>query len=83
MMKRTDGARWVGGGASLMGVSVSPAVLRLGGSVGGVGKFDLAFMRENEDPCSEGGNMLGVDRDNHRSGLLGLPRISARVKVPG
>ena len=27
--------------------------------------------------------MLGVDGDNHRSGLLGLPRISARVKVPG
>jgi len=27
--------------------------------------------------------VLGVDGDNHRSGLLGLPRISARVKVPG
>jgi len=27
--------------------------------------------------------MLGVDGDNHRSGLLGAPRISARVKVPG
>ena len=25
---------------------------------------------------------MGVDGDNHRSGLLGLPRISARVKVP-
>jgi len=25
----------------------------------------------------------GVDGDNHRSGLLGLLRISARVKVPG
>jgi len=44
MMKRTDWARRVGGGASLMGVSVSPAVLTLGGSVGGVGKFDLAFL---------------------------------------
>jgi len=32
MMKRTDGARRVGGGASLMGVSVSPAVSTLGGA---------------------------------------------------
>jgi len=27
--------------------------------------------------------VLGVDDNNHRSGLLGLPRICARVKVPG
>jgi len=26
---------------------------------------------------------MGVDGDNHQSGLLGCPRISARVKVPG
>jgi len=26
---------------------------------------------------------VGVDGDNYRSGLLGLPKISARVKVPG
>ena len=44
MMKRTNGARGVGGGASLMGVSVSPAVLTLGGSGGGEGKFALAFL---------------------------------------
>jgi len=44
MVKRTNGARGVGGGASLMGVSVSPAVLTLGGSGGGEGKFDLAFL---------------------------------------
>jgi len=50
MMKRTNGARGVGGGASLMGVSVSPAVLTLGGSGGGEGKFDLAFLREDDDP---------------------------------
>ena len=25
---------------------------------------------------------MGVDGDNHGSGLRGLPRISARVKVP-
>jgi len=34
MVKRTNGARGVGGGASLMGVSVSPAVSALGGLVG-------------------------------------------------
>jgi len=50
MMKRTNGARGVCGGASLMGVSVSPAVLTLGGSGGGEGKFDLAFLREDDDP---------------------------------
>jgi len=44
MMKRRNGARGVGGGASLMAVSVSPAVLTLGGSGGGEGKFNLAFL---------------------------------------
>ena len=34
MVKRTNGARRVGGGTSLMGVSVSPTVSTLGGSVG-------------------------------------------------
>jgi len=34
MVKRTNGACQVGGRASLMGVSVSPTVSRLGGSVG-------------------------------------------------
>ena len=84
MVKRTNAARGVGGGASLMGVSVSPAVPTLGGLGGGEGKFDLSFLREDDDPGSEGRNILGVNGgDNHRSGLLGLPRISARVKVPG
>jgi len=50
MVKRTNGARGVGGGASLMGVSVSPAVLTLGGLGGGEGKFDLAFLGEDNDP---------------------------------
>ena len=50
MMKRTNGALGVTGGASLMGVSVSPAVLTLEGSGGGEGKFDLACLREDDDP---------------------------------
>jgi len=82
MMKRTEWARQVGGGGSLMGVSVSPAVLTLGGSVGGVGKFDLALLGKDENRRCESGNVLGVDGDNHRSGLLGCSRISARVKLP-
>jgi len=83
MVKRTNGARRVGGGASLISVSVSPTVSTLGGSGGGEGKFDLAFLREDEDTRGKSGNVLGVDGDNHRSGLLGAPRISTRVKVPG
>jgi len=83
MMKRTNGARGVGGWASLMGVSGSPTVSTLGDSGGGEGMFDLAFLREDDDLRCEGRYILGVNSDNHRSGLLGLPRISARVKVPG
>jgi len=83
MVKGTNRARGVGGGASLLGVSVSPAVLTLGGSGGGEGKFDHAFLREDDDPASEGRYVVGVDGDNDRSGLPGCPRISARVKVPG
>jgi len=83
MMKRTDGTRGVGCGASLMSVSVSPAVSTLGGSGGGEGKLNLAFLRENDDTGGEGGNVLGVDGENNRSDLLGAPRIAARVKVPG
>ena len=83
MVKRTNEAHGVGGRASLMGVSVPPAVFTLGGCGGGEGKFDLAFLGEDNDPCREGRDVLGVDGDNHRSGLLGLPRITARVTVPG
>ena len=50
MMKPTNGARGVGGGASLMGVSVSPTVSTLGSSGGEEGKFDLAFLRQDDDP---------------------------------
>jgi len=83
MVMRTSGARGVGGGASLIGVSVSPTVSTLGGSIGQERKFDLALLPEEEDPRSEGRPVFGVDSDNHRSGLLGVPRISVRVKVLG
>jgi len=72
-----------GSGASLSSVSVSPAVATLRAATCWEGKFHLAFLGEDDDTCGKGGNMLGVDGDNHRSGLLGAPRLSARVKVPG
>ena len=83
MVKRTNGARRVGGRAPPVGASVSPAVSTQGGSIGRESKFDPAFLREDEDPQGEGRHVLGVDCDNHRSGLLGAPRISVRVKEPG
>ena len=83
MVKCTNGVRGVGGRASLMGVSVSPTVSTQGGSGGGEGKFDRLFLREDDDTRGEAENVLGVDGDNHRSGLLGALRISAKVKVPG
>jgi len=49
MIKRTNGAPRVSGGACLMSVSVSPAVSTLGGSVGEEGKFNLAFLRQDDD----------------------------------
>jgi len=53
-VKRTKRARRVGCGASLIGVSVSPTVSTLGGSIGRERKFDLSFLREDEDPRGEG-----------------------------
>jgi len=44
MVKRTNGARQVGGGESLMSVSGSATVLTLGGSAGGEGKFDPGLL---------------------------------------
>jgi len=44
MVRRTNGASRVVGGASLMGVFVSPTVLALAGSIGREGKFDLALL---------------------------------------
>jgi len=49
MMKGTDAARRVGGAASLSSVSLSPAVLALGGAACSEGKFDLAFRGEDDN----------------------------------
>ena len=83
MVKRTNGARRVGGRASLSSVSVSPAVCTPRGAACPEGQFDVAFLGEDDDAGSKGRNVLQVDCDNHRSGVLCAPRVSACVKVPG
>jgi len=80
MVNHTNRARRVGGGASLMGVSVSPTVAILRGSGGGEGKHNLAFLREDDDTRDKGRYVVGVDGEHHRSGQLGVPRISAWLR---
>jgi len=83
MMKCTV---WAGGvllGASGIGVSKSIAVGALGVAVS-LGHFlDFEPLGEEEEGGEEDGNVVGVNGDNHRSGLLGEPNSSALVKVPG
>jgi len=50
VVKRINGARGVGGEASLMGVSVSPAAFTLGGYGGGEGKSTLRFCERMTTP---------------------------------
>jgi len=83
MIKHTNAAPPVVGGALLGSVSVSPAVSPMGGVASPEGKCDLLFLGEDDDACNKGHKVLGVNGDNHQSGLLGALRISASVKVPG
>jgi len=83
MMKRTIRAGGVLLGASGMGVSEPVAVGTLGVAVS-LGRFlDLEPLGEEEEGREEDGNVVGVNGDDHRSGLLGEPNSSAPVKVPG
>jgi len=83
MMKCAIGASWVLLGASGMGVSETVAVQALGVAVSLRRFLDFAPLREEEEGGAEDGNVVGVNRDNHRSGLLGEPSRSVLVKVPG
>jgi len=83
VMKCTVGAGGVFLGASGMGVSESVAVGALGEAGGLRGLFDFERPREEEESGGEDGNVIGVNGDNHRSGLLGKPSSSVLVKVPG
>jgi len=83
MMKRTVRAGGVFLGASGMGVSESVTGGTLGVAVS-LGRFlDLEPLGEEEEGGEEDGNVVGVNGDDHRSGLLGEPNSSALVKVPG
>ena len=83
VMKRTVGAGGVFLGASGIGVSESVAVGALGVAVGLRSLLDFETPREEEESGGEDGNVVGVNGDNHRSGLLGKPSSSVLVKVPG
>jgi len=83
MMKRTIRAGGMFLGASGMGVSEPVAVGTLGVAVS-LGRFlDLEPLGEEEEGREEDGNVVGVNGDDHRSGLLGEPNSSALVMVPG
>ena len=83
MMKRTVRAGGVLLGASGMGVCESVAVGTLGVAVS-LGRFlDLEPVGEEEEGWEEDGHVVGVNGDDHRSGLLCEPSSSALVKVPG
>jgi len=83
MMKRTKGTGGVLLGASGIGVSESVAVGALGIAVGLRSLLDFETPREEEEGWGKVGNVVRVNGDNHRSGLLGKPSSSVLVKVPG
>ena len=83
MVKRIKGARGVGLLAALGGVALAVAVVALGVTVGVDGFLNLEPFREEEEGMEEFLNVVGVDRDNHRSRLFGYSSSSVLVKVPG
>jgi len=83
MMKLTKGAGGVFLCASGIGVSESVAVGALGVAVGLCSLLDFETTREEEEGWGKDENVVGVNGDNHRSGLLGKPSSSVLVKVPG
>jgi len=83
MMKRTIGRGGVFVGASGIGLSESVAVGGLGVAVSLCGLFDFETPREEAEGWCKDGNVVGVNGDNHRSGLIGKPSSSVLLKVPG
>jgi len=79
MMKGAIGASWVIRGASGRGVSESVAVCALGVAVSLRRFLDFQRLREEEDGWEEDWNVVGVDGDDHQSGLLCEPSSSAPV----
>ena len=70
-------------GAMGRGVSKCIAVGTLGVLVSLDRFLDLEAFGEEEEAREEDENVVRVNRDNNRSGLLGKPSSSVLVKVPG
>ena len=84
MVKRTEGARGVGLFTALGGVAVTVTVGACSGvSVGVDGFLNHEPFGEEEEGREESLDVVGVDRDNHRSRLFEYSRSSVLVKVPG
>jgi len=82
-MKRTIEAGGVILGASGKGVSESIAVGALCVVVSLRRLFELEPLGEEAGGWEDDRNVVGVNGDDHRSGLLCEPNSSALVKVPG
>jgi len=82
-MRRAIRAGGVCLGASGIGVSKSVAVGALGVAVDLGSLFNFQTPREEEKGWGKDGNVVGGNGDNYRSGLLGKPSSSVRVRVPG
>ena len=83
MVKRTKVARGVGRFAALGGMAQAVAVVALGVPVGVKGFLNLEPLREEEEGGEQFLNVVGVNRDNHRSRLFGYSTSSVLVQVPG
>jgi len=83
MMKGTIGAGGVFLGTSGIGLSESVTVGAFGVAVALCSLFAFETPREEEEGWGKNRNVVGVNGDNHRSGLLGTPSSSVLVKGPG
>ena len=82
MMKHRNGACWVGGGASLMGVSVSPAVSALGAPAGSEGKFNLGPLYK-DNASGAGGILTSVSRASMGKRTNGAGQVGGEASLVG
>jgi len=83
MMKGTVGAGAVFLVASGKDLSELIAVGALGVAVSLRRFRDLDLLREEQEGWEEDGNLVGVNGDDYRNGLRGVPSSSVLVKGPG
>ena len=70
-------------GASGMGVAETVAVKALGQAVTLCRFLDFQLLCEEEEGGEEDGHVVGVNAEDHRRALLGEPRSSVLLNVPG